>query len=205
MLYFVGRHEYTDDLKKTDPLEIKSYKTLLVSGINNALTNNWLGLRSSITSDCVREKCTPSSRCRPQHSRQIRTPRLVESQSGSNKCDANVNCQFSTIMIEYNYLYSILHNTRTLYKQMHCTNTANQVCLIWLRVCLLGAPQSQQTSLPGTERTAAMRRLQSSFCGRDASSSIVDMRFAWSDGLEPWCCSRDESTTADCLREAASE
>jgi len=41
--------------------------------------------RSSMTVDCVREMWTPMSRCTPQHSRQMSTPRFTDSHSGSKR------------------------------------------------------------------------------------------------------------------------
>ena len=49
------------------------------------LTSSCAVPRSSITIDCVLDTCTPMSRCTPQHSRQIRTPRLTDSHSGSKQ------------------------------------------------------------------------------------------------------------------------
>lgn len=66
------------------------YKTDSVNGIQSwsemcKLTRSWEVPSSSMTRDWVLETCTPSSLCTPQHSRQIITPKLTDSHSGSEK------------------------------------------------------------------------------------------------------------------------
>ena len=113
--------------------------------------------RASMTMDWVREMWTPMSRCTPQHSRQMRTPRLTDNHSGSaiikqlwqsNKPDTialitDKNDQMNaSVIIEY----------------------CEQRLCCYANSCFQpGAPQSQQRSLPGNSCTCSMTARASSF------------------------------------------